>query len=776
MSFVDREAPTTKLRKEVGSSCITKYLLDGKSGIGKTALIKKTFKENLLYVEPISTNYFSHFLYCCVELGFHEYLMELPTCSYASEYLAYFGVYDRSTEAKVEFIEINRNHFCQTDVTFVLEYHLAKFILTKKYTTVVLDNFENCDQNDFGKILRVIDFLSQNKCKLKIIFSIDTENKGAVYNQLYSSNDEYIKLEGLDKPYIEAIIKDYFDKPDLECGSLAEYFIAECNGNPCQMLNILKNKVEKNSLVDLTQETIYQQIEKPGFGKLGSIEKHLLLFVSALRSTLTVDKLVEFLLNSGLPYEKSRIMQAIGNLVTNELISIDEYDIVYANSLIKQMFTFAVNGDANLIRLIYNYQQTNSKKRRVDENADMLIFVKNGDVLDDEDYRKDLIEYTILAARNSFQFDDFRNAVHYFNVLMKYPQSLTTDDMVILMKTYYYNAMCPEILQFLLDRNDNECADYHYWYWKGNVMYTLNRPEAIECLQKAIKCASNEDEKILAKMLKNLAISESPEFSRHTYQDYTAILEEYEGKEYKSLVLVYRNSLVLEGNDIIRACQRGIEIANKYQGIDMKEEKVKLQHNMHFELFRMGILDNCAAVFTNSADYFQDYPNRRYECAYGLNNLALVYLVNGDLEQAKLYALSATIYAGTPYSIITTNVNANLINSFDPTYEVDDGARKIERLLKKFEIRDNRMFRKAYFSIAISYINHQRFDKAREYVRKSEHHLEHGRHINRYVNLCKKLNIKPVRQPTEIIDETNGYYNFYSNPNFELWLLAHGHI
>ena len=776
MSFVDREEPTTILRKKAGLSYITEYLLDGQSGIGKTALIKETFKEHCLYIEPISTNYFLRFLYCCVELGLHEYFMGISDCSYRNEYYTYSQGLDKSTEAKVEFIVANKNRFRQFNEVFVLEAHLAKFIIEQKYTTIVFDNFENCDQNDFGQILKVIDILAKNKCKLKIIYAINSDNKGIVYDRLYSRDTRYIKLEGLDKQYIEAIIREYVGMPELECGALADYFVEKCQGNPCYVLKTLKDKVDTKNVKNLSQETIYQLIKRPSFGKLRSIEKHVLLFVSALRSTPTVDKLEGFLLNSKLAYEELDIMQAIRSLAENELISIGEYDIVFANSLIKQMFSFAVNGDISLIRLIYKYQQENDGKLRDDENADMLIFVKNGNVLDEEDYRKDLLDYTLKAARKCYQSEDLKGSVYYFNVLMQYPESLTTNDMVVMMKSYYYNAMCSEILQFLLYRDDKECTDYDYWYWKGNIMYTLNRPEAIECLQKAMQHASNEDEKILARLLKNLAISELPELSGQTYQDYTSILKEYEGKDYKSLALVYRNSLPLGGNDTIQACDKGIEIAQKYSGQDMREEIVKLQHNKHFELFRMGKLDNCIEAFTRSADYFQDYPNRRYECAYGLNNLALVYLVKDDIEQAKLYVQSAMIYAGTPYSIITTNVNANLINSLDPSYDVDEGARKIEELLKKFECRDNRRFRKAYFSIAISYINHQRFDKAIEYVRKSEPYLESGRHINRYVNLCKKLNIKPVKQPTEIIDESNGYYDFYSNSKFELWLLSHGHI
>lgn len=149
-------------------------------------------------------------------------------------------------------------------------------------------------------------------------------------------------------------------------------------------------------------------------------------------------------------------------------------------------------------------------------------------------------------------------------------------------------------------------------------------------------------------------------------------------------------------------------------------------------------------------------------------------------EEARLYAYSALIYADTPYSQIATQVNYNLIASFceneKDLSEQNKRVKKIENTFINYKINDCRMFRKAYFSITISYINKNQLTNAREYIKKSQPYLQTGKHINRFCNLCQKLKLNTDVNLEEIIGQDDGYYNFYSNPQYELWLLAYGHL
>lgn len=467
----------------------------------------------------------------------------------------------------------------------------------------------------------------------------------------------------------------------------------------------------------------------------------------------------------------------INNLVTRELI-LDHDGFLEMKISAKKIIRERAMTSVSHVYLIFNLQRKFAKDFSDTEKSDCLFFlISSNQIKIDEETHKKFFAYTIKAAQVFAKNELWETSINYYERIMQYPYLFNESLLISMLKTLYYSARYDMAKKFIVKINDDDFSSYDYWFWKANIYYMLNDSQAVSFFEKAISFTKNWDEILQAEIMQNEAISELPEYCTHTLERYKKLLHKYKDAEFKTMPLLYRNSLVVGGEKTIELCNKGIAIAQKYS---MQEEVLKLQHNKQFELFRMGEYSDCFNVFEQVSLYFQKEKKRLYESAYGFNNLALVELINGNYETARLYATSAVIYAYTPYSQIATNVNYNLIESYcncDETITaLEKRISKIESLLKKYKVQDNRMYRKAYFSIIISCIKEGQKEKAKEYLRKVEPYLQEGRHLNRYANLCMELNIFPKVLPQEIIQNDNGYYNFYANPHLELWLLAFGHI
>ena len=767
--FVDRELIQHSLRTANNVDRITEILIDGESGVGKTALLKYIYNKDTLYIDNQSSDYFKSICFRCVEFGFHDYLLSLLNCNYKDIFYARNNSAYLDAETTADFILANK--FILDGHSLNIEQQIAKFLLKKSISVLILDNFEFCKIDSYAKILNIIKSLFYESISNKFIvfYAIDSNIHSDVYYTL-SKRIPSIRLGGLNSRYLQAIIRELFQDPNYECDELADYFFCNYQGNPGAIINIFKSNLDLCQANSLTQSEILRKIIHPNFNKLEFTEKLILLYVSIKKEIVPKSSILLFLKYStqGIICDIDEILEELSE---NELITV-HCGKIYASNLVKKIFRNFALGNIALVNIIYNYQINKNKELSNVENADLMQFVIDSTIHLDSDYENSYMEYALKSAEHFFFQENYLVSTLYYDALLPYVTKFGVRECTNMLQAFYYNAQYEKADETLRRIEDKNYTDYGYWYWKGNILYMLNNPEGIGCFLKAIRFANNIDDKLNALNMYKEAISESPTYCINTHKVYKSILKKYKDYHCRALAILYRNSLVLGGNE---ACNIGLTIAREFH---MEEEEIKLQHNKHFELFRMGKYDGCENAFGSSANYFQENSKRIYESAYGFNNLALLCMVYDDYERARLYAYSATIYAGTPYSMIATKVNANLINSFvqDDDFDIEKAVDEVENLIKKFNIQDKRIYRKTYFSSAIAFINRNIKDKAIEYIRKSEKYLDNGKHINRYYNLCKLLNIKPKMTPDTFITKTEGYYNFYANPKFDLWLLAYGHI
>lgn len=778
MNFIDRIEESRILHGIYESNNISKALILGASGIGKSALIQTTFPiESSIYICDTNECYFRNVLLKFVDIGFHKYLLGSETCNYKDVFLSKFKTSLLQGESIVNFI--CENIFLDKTEEIIIEELMAEFLISKSnINCIIFDNCQNCKRIDFERVLKLVNFICLKKSrKFSIIFSLSS-SKNFIYNNLISICDTIISLKGFDKIYIETLLKEFFKNQNLKCDKLAEFLHSEYAGNPGTILTLLKLKFNSDDKTILDYLDIMDRLLNPEFYCLDPTEKRIMLFLSVMPFDVTKKRLIQFLMSDP---EFSNIDDAntcdkkINNLTSNNFITRNG-NILSVSHVIKDLYWEHAKKEIYLVYLIYNYHKNFKGNLSDRENSDCLYFIIKSAVIHiEESMHKEFFRCTLNAAISFAKNELWNDSVEYFKRLLEYQCFFDETSLTLFIKSFYYNADYLDIYSFITSLNDQDFNSFDYWYWKGNLLYMLNDKLAIECLDKAIISASTPNEKIYAQIVRKGAISELPEYCSGTLSYYKGLLEEYKNKEYPALSTLYRNSLVLGGYATIDQCDEGLKIAKKY---GQYEEIIKLNHNKHFELFRMSLYSDCSKAFEESANFFQKKSNRLYESAYGYNNLALLSLVNKQYENAYLYALSAVTYAGTPYSVITTHVNANLIGSFffPPNYDLENNVVKINDLIEKYGINDNRIYRKTYFSIAIAYINANKINKAIEYVRKSEPHLQEGKHINRYCNLCKRLNVTPIIQPIDSITTDDPYYNFYANPEYELWLLAYGHI
>lgn len=652
-------------------------------------------------------------------------------------------------------------------------------VIDRGFKNIIFDDFENCTANNYGRILNIINKLSyvSYKNELRIIFALSSVS-GTLYSNLVGLCDKILFLKGLETEYLEELIKLYFSNDMLDCHLLSEYMFEIYKGNPGMIINIFKLKFGNNPDNNLTQNKIYEIITNSHFFNLDVTEERILLFLCIMPTSVSLQQIKKFL-------KSDPVFLNIGNLKSYEfkLKKLSELNMViscnrvyHVNSIIHKLYLeYAIQKDY-LVQIIYDYQKKNKKELSNRVNSDFLDFILKSNIIQVSSKKeKDYFRYTLKTACDFAKMESWENSVNYFSRILKYIELFDEYSLILLFQSFYYNTSYILIKDYLNLIDDHKFESYGYWFWKGNLYHMLNDMSSIECLDKAIDYSNKASEKLYAQIVRKSAMSELPQYCNETYTYYCSLLNEYEFSDFCELPVLYRNSLVMGGNDTILLCNKGIALAKKYNS---NEELIRINHNKHFELFRMGKYSGCAEAFKTTADYYQKESNRIYEAAYGYNNLALLCLIEEKFESASLYAASAVLYAGTPYSRITTQVNYNLIESFrnsnieDINYRVN----KIEHLISTFQIEDYRIYRKSYFSIAISYANLGRYDIAIKYLKKSEPYLATGNHINRYCNLCEKLHINPITYPQYEIKKEDMYYNFYSNPQFELWLLAFGHL
>lgn len=779
MSFINRVSECQKLFENKSNLYLTKTLLLGDCGIGKTALINKAFSnKKFIHIDTLNENYFDIILLEAIQSGLHNYLLNNYACNYKDLYFNKYGNVKVQDDTVLEFIK--NITILKNSIELSMEEILVDYFVTQEIDYIILDNYQLCSKKDHGKILRILNYyqIKYPFQQSNIIFSF-SDRSGYIYDNLIAICDMVIALEGLEKKYIEMILKEYFNNENMNIDKLSEYMYEKYSGNPGMIENLLKLKFDISNNKVYTEMEILRELRSPRFFNLDPTEERIMLFLAIAPFAVTREQIKRFLKVDIDYFNIESINTCIKKLdvLVDRDLAVNIEDNYTVDNVMRELYQNYSIGKNYLTHLIYTYQKKCQNILSNRENSDYLDFIINSKTIHiTSNMIKSYFEHTIKTAKLFSKNEMWKESIKYYKRTLLYKDLLKEKHLSDMIKSFYYGAKYIDLKGFINDIDDHEFTTFEYWYWKGNLLYMLNDPCSISALDNAIKFSTNKSQKIYAQIVREESISELPEYCIQTLSYYNSLIEEYKNDEDRALSILYRNSLVLGGNKTISQCDKGIAIARKYND---EEELIKLNHNKHFELFRMGKYENCEKAFEDTANYFQYNSRRLYETAYGYNNLALLYLIyKKEPERARLYASSAVIYAGTPYSQITTQVNYNLIESYCDSDEnkLKYRINRIENLLQKYSIKDYRIFRKTYFSIAISYWNIGNREEAIRYIRKSEPYLLTGKHLNRYRNLCLMLQIDPICCPDEEITNNDIYYNFYANPNVELWLLAFGHI
>ena len=778
-SFFDRLEERRILCQNDENTYINKMLVFGEKGMGKSSLVKEIYNDKYCFwCDGLSNNYFRSFLLSIVDSGLHSYLMNQNRYNYKDLYLEEFEDRLLQNSSLIDFL-FSKRIFCDKNEVS-LEMLAVEFLLKhSKCKTIIFDNFQNCNYDDYGRIMNMIYIISKDWADepLKIIFIL-SETSGKRFDCLNSLCDRVLLLNGLENRYINALVTDFFGNPSFQCDEISEYLFEKYNGNPGSIINLLKIKFNKKDYNSLSKNEVLSKLTSTQYTNLDPVEKRVVLFLSVLPFPISIKRMTRFII-------QDKDFPNLDNLetITDKIHSLEyrgilefKSDTLRLDSAAKVLYYNIFSSDITAVYMIHTLLKNFDKVLSSHEKSDCLYFIMCSRMIDfTYSMKKKLFSFTTETAIAFANNRMWAESIEYYKRIVGFTDFLTEKIITKFFECVYFSAKFADYKDFVENIIDDEFSSYEYWYWKGNILYMLNSNKSIIALDNAIDLASRKGDKLKAQVIRKEAMSELPSLCLGTFDYYSRLLSEYENADFPELALLYRNSLVVGGDQTVALCNRGIRIAEKY---NLKEEAVKIKHNQNFELFRMGQYSDCFAAFEESAHFFQGYNERKYEAAYGYNNLSLVCLLKQQYTDARLYAYSAVIFADTPYSQTATHVNYNLIMSFceKDSSELEKRVRKIEELFNYYNITDHRMYRKAYMSIAISCINENKYDVAQEYLMKAKKYLQTGRHINRYCNLCKKLNIPCDVTIAEVIREDNCYYNFYSNPDFELWLLAFGHL
>lgn len=553
-------------------------------------------------------------------------------------------------------------------------------ILSNSDLLIILDNFSLCDKKSLPIIIDII-LNYQNTTRKengKIYFVLSTTSdvnndivSKEIKERIPNCSCELREFKNVEHFY--NILNRIFDFPKETVNNIFEL----CHGNPQRLKDFIHKLYDKNgiSLKNNAKPTVNLEIVNDIISKgttdikikeLNPAKRIILSLIVFLGKSMTSDLITEmtiFTISKISLYpkvDKCEIVNAIFELINENIIVIYH---IYDNDYIKM--------EHDLKFECIKYQLENEPfKEQINESIYIFLVTQGkrfiNHIFTEEELNDSIAFHAYVSkignwqtlnlncAINKYKNGLFPNAIECINRIYDYISKLDYDKKIIIADCYFQNGNYLEsekILKNLYKYESNKFSFNNYCLYAKVENILINKKLAFELADEACHIANIKEEerlKAIGIKLQSLINSESQRIEAKKIFDDT-----------KKMISVETKKTIVYSNFLISTVEfyRGEKAQN-----DLKEAKsIAIMNNDYFLLstiyFNMGFDDFWEGNFVSAKDNIQKSYEifikvRQHESAYSLNNLAALFMIENNIDEAIRLLYKALVWAQTDYAQI----------------------------------------------------------------------------------------------------------------------------
>lgn len=662
-------------------------------------------------------------------------------------------------------------------------------ICENKVLFVVIDNFSRYDKVSADFLLNLIrHYINSEKIKFCII---TTDEDMQLNNDLETKifmNIPFKAVSIQELPsyiFFGEILNKIFDKSLFNYDDV-KYIYEKCEGNPENLIKIIKKSLKRNAIVVsnnaiiVNKEVLYiiLRTETTHFSlnDFKFREQLLLMVMICIGKTINAEFLklaVDFMACKIFMYQQfsdNTFFEALGQLINDKIliygpsntlvfehdsIFLDICDILQNLNLKPQicMYLYELLLKTDLLR--YGYSTEDWEYYKASYAAEAQI----------SGWEKINLQYAKkLSSKGSYHnaakiFDKISPT--YFNNL---PFWIFTAAY-----TYYEDGQYQKSAWLLHMMNFDNISDnsflYQYYFILGKVENILTeKANAIYHFKKALSFVNNNSPEYVDTLnLLHLTYMETCNGQEKAKKIFEFIKDKYEiitplqwAKTMRGVANFYNNEealLILKKANVISKCQNN-QIENAY-----------IENSIGFIYLRKGNIDKAKKCFNISYEILKN--TKRHETSYALNNRAICHLLNGNPENALADLLEALLWNASPYAYYTINCHiCTCYWKLDRKKEARKICSILERYLLSNNIEDLVVLRKIRINLGIAYCEMNENIIGNSFLKSIQ--------LNDVIGTSSEYRYRIYTNQLSNYENKNKT-SYFTDKTFEPWVLIYGH-
>lgn len=706
-----------------------------------------------------------------------------------------FGILDVALDFSKKFL--SKNNECH-DYTSVLIEYLDKLLKGEKII-IILDNFTLCDAESLDIISQLLYYYCGDK---RIIFIlVTTHQKLKERPDLITLVSEKVDVERItiepfdDISYLFRMIDGIYDLHLCDEDDLETLFEI-CKGYPQKLKTFFQNLYIQNGIefIDekarIKQEYFHDLLLKEEY-KISDLDynsmkpnvKYLLQIIAAWAMPIRFTVLEKF----------SEYVNGIDGIWRNVVKKDIEKACIYLDELEILEYIYQ-EGNLKYIKFqhdsyystIYNFLKDNTVHLRFFHYCIYNFVINNKSLFKEE-------ELSFLYSYNSWkaQVDDWVDINYTYGLkliedkqykrgqkildrIAEYQDKLTINQKLIIAENCYNVGKYEKarsILELIGKQLENihdyqNRIDYFIINTKVNIML-FEYDQAIQQLDTVLK---NEQilelDRITLLYFKFSILCMMPSGFNRAFQLFKNTVENY--KAQSAMIKVYKSAMdYYKGDKSFELLETGLRIAKSTSEL---EEVAMLMHNIGFEYFRCGHYSKSKEYTEKGLNALKQY--KQHETSYCLNNLAVIYMIDGEWMKALNLLNKSLFYNKSQYGAIAMKGNMMVCH-----YELGNDKlcnelmTELLNFLEENNNIDDKLYKKIYTNLAIILFKNHEVEKAKGYFNTALKYTkkkskDSSARINKYLSLINNTSYKL---------KTNKYRDYYYDLPYEPWLLTFGH-
>lgn len=387
------------------------------------------------------------------------------------------------------------------------------------------------------------------------------------------------------------------------------------------------------------------------------------------------------------------------------------------------------------------------------------------------------IDYNYSYGFYFFEKNMYKEAEKIFSRLETVVSSLSGEQLLAMGITFFYCGQyykADDLFSIIQTRNLTENFSLTqfiklYIFQARTCSCILDSKRALEAISRAEQLnVQDNNYRIMILGAKQSILFLAPngfQYAKSLFDNLVA-----EDLEVREMALIYQSAMdYYEGEDSLKYLEKGLFLAKKFS--DYFTEG-KILTNMGFEYLRSGNYIKAKQLYEESILFLKE--NQPHEQAYPYSNLAVLYMISGEWEQALNNIAEALFWNKSDYASLVLKTNRMLCYYFLGNPQWKKIYLKLFEYINSSHDVDDKIYKKICINIALLAWKNGYLSEGRKILESCYPHLEtewpHGKY--RFFKLYHKLTGINV----ELALPSNPYHvKYYCELEFEPWILNFSH-